>query len=391
MTDRPADELLAWHEDVAVAGAREPVRFVEPLGAWFVHGHADVDRVLTEYALFSSDELRHSAQDVPHRDNPVLRTLVATDPPRHHVLRRIVSRAFTPRSVAAVEQRIVATAHGLLAGSRDELDVVVDLAHPLPIATISALLGVEAERQADFVRWAEAITSFAGAFATDPARRTAFVSAFAELGDYFRDVIEEHRRSPADDVIGALVAAEPDGTALSTDELVDFCALLLINGHETTRTLIVHTLLCLQRDPALLRRLRADPELVPAVVEEVLRLLPPIGGTDRFTTATTSIGGHTVEAGTRVVGMVVSANRDPRVFVRPHDLVPGRDPNPHLSFGHGVHFCLGAHLARCEVRAAVDAALARMPGEWWLPPDRFTTRRTPVGIDVTGMALKWGG
>jgi cytochrome P450 len=281
--------------------------------------------------------------------------------------------------------------HELLDRAQDELDVIDGLAHPLPIATIAALLGVEPQRRADFVRWAEAISSFAGSFTADPARRAAFATALDELGTYFREVIERHRRTPTDDVIGALVAAEPDGAALGTDELVDFCTLLLINGHETTRTLVVNAVLCLQRDPVLRARLRADPALVPAAVEEVLRLLPPFGGTDRFTTAATSIGGHAVAVGARVAGVVVSANRDPRVFDRPHRFVLGRDPNPHLSFGHGVHFCLGAHLARREARIAVEAVLARLPGEWALPAERFTTVTTPVGIDVTGLALRWDG
>ncbi|MFC4950486.1 hypothetical protein [Pseudonocardia sp. GCM10023141] len=172
--------------------------------------------MLTEYRVFSSDELRHSAQEVPHRDNPVLRTLVTTDPPRHHVLRRIVSRAFTPRSIAALEERIAATAHELLDRAGPRLDVVEGFAYPLPIATIGALLGVEAARQPDLVRWTEAITSFAGSFAADERRRAAFAAAVRGLGTYLRDVVEQHRRHPTDDVIGALIAAEPDGTRLST-------------------------------------------------------------------------------------------------------------------------------------------------------------------------------
>jgi cytochrome P450 len=307
------------------------------------------------------------------------------------VLRRIVGRAFAPRSVDAVEPRIAAAAHELLDRAQGELDVIDELAYPLPITTIAALLGVAAQRWADFVRWAEAITSFAGTFTADPARRAAFATALDELGTYFREVIERHRRTPTDDIIGALVAAEPDGTALTTDELIDFCALLLINGHETTKTLIVNAVLCLQRDPALLARLRADPALLPATIEEVMRFLPPFGGTDRFTTTATSIAGHDVAAGARVVPIIVSANRDPRVFDRPHHFVPDRDPNPHLSLGHGVHFCLGAHLARREARIVLEAMLARLPGEWALPDERFTTETTPVGIDVTGLALRWDG
>ncbi|MFF4189854.1 cytochrome P450 [Nonomuraea sp. NPDC001831] len=386
MTDDVVKEILDWYRQTAQDGlAGDGVRFAEPLQSWLVHGHTEVKQVLTDHRTFSSDELRHSAEPPPHRDNPMLGSLSAIDPPRHHLLRRLVSRAFTPRAIQSLLPSITDTVRTQLAGVDGELDVIGRLGHPLPVRTVAALLGVEPDRQPDFVRWTEAITSFAGAFSEDPARRAAFRAAHAELAEYFGEVFAEHRTRPRGDVIGALLTAEPDGSRLSDEELLDFCTLLLVNGHESTRTLLVNALLCLAAHPEAPARLRADPWLVPAAVEEVLRFLPPVGGTDRFTTGPARIAGHPVEAGRRVVAMVLSANRDPRVFAEPHVFRLDRTPNEHLSFGHGVHFCLGAHLARHEVAIAVHALLHRFPGPWSL--SRIAIGRTPVGIDVLDLAL----
>jgi cytochrome P450 len=372
-------EILDWHRETARAGlAGDGVRYLEPLGAWMVHGYTEVDRVLTDYRLFSSDEVRHSKRPVPHRDNPLLGSLAAIDPPRHHVLRRVVSQAFTPRAIQALLPSIADMVDNGL--SNGELDVIAQLAYPLPVRTISALLGVEPSRQPDFIRWTEAITSFAGRFTEDPARQAAFHTARTELAEYFREAFAAHRAHPRDDVINTLLAA-----GLTDDELRNFCTLLLINGHETTKTLLVNTVLCLSAHPAALATLRANPTLVPATIEEVLRFLPPTGGTDRFTTATTSIAGHTIDPGQRVVAMMAAANRDPRVFPDPDEFHPHRTPNDHLSFGHGVHFCLGAHLARHEVAIALRALLTRLPGPWSVA--RMETNRTPVGIDVLDLVL----
>jgi cytochrome P450 len=386
MTDDVAEEIFDWYRETARDGlAGDGVRFLEPFGAWVVHGYTEVNQVLTDYSVFSSDELRYSAQPVPHRDNPVLGSLSAIDPPRHHLLRRLVSRAFTPRAIQALLPSITDTVRTQLADVDGELDVIGRLGYPLPVSTIAKLLGVEAARQPDFVRWTEAITSFAGSFAEDPVRQDAFRTARAELAEYFREVFAEHRARPQGDVIDTLLAAEPDGSRLSDEELIDFCTLLLINGHETTKTLLVNIVLCLAAHPDALAQLRADPGLVPHAIEEVLRFLPPVGGTDRFTTGPASIAGHAIETGQRVIAMVLSANRDPRVFAEPEEFRPGRTPNEHLSFGHGVHFCLGAHLARHELAIAVHTLLHRFPGPWSV--SRIATERTPAGIDVLDLTL----
>jgi cytochrome P450 len=356
-------EIFAFHEQ-----AVGPVRFIESFGAWVVTRHSDVVRVLTDHVTFSSDELTYSAQPVPHRDNPMLRSLVATDPPRHHALRRIVSQVFTPRAMSSLEPLIAETADSLLARAGSTVDLINEVAYPLSVHTIAGLLGVEPSRWPDFAHWTEAITSFFGTFTADKAREAAFHQALAEMAAYFHEEFQRPRG-----IIATLHAAD-----LAAQELIDFCALLLINGHETTKTLLVNSVLCLACQP------KPRPGEIPGFIEEVLRYLPPTGGTDRFVTRPTVLDGQELLPGQRIVAMISAANRDPSVFPNPHRFDPTRSPNPHLSFGHGVHFCMGAHLARLEARIALTALLER--GFPWQITS-MATNRTPVGIDVVELTV----
>jgi cytochrome P450 len=248
-------------------------------------------------------------------------------------------------------------------------DLINEVAYPLAIHTIAGLLGVESSRWRDFARWAEAITSFFGAFATQELRQAAFEQALAEMEAYFHAEFERPRG-----IIATLVAAD-----LTEQELVNFCTLLLINGHETTKTLLVNAVLCLASRP------KPTVDELPGVIEEVLRYLPPTGGTDRFVTRPAVLDGEELRPGQRVVAMITAANRDPLVFRDPHRFDPTRSPNPHLSFGHGVHFCMGAQLARLETRIALTALL-EFP--WQITA--LETNRTPVGIDVLKLTLLRG-
>ena len=245
--------------------------------------------------------------------------------------------------------------------------MIGEVASPLSAHTIAELLGVRPSRWPDFVRWTEAITSFFGTFTTDETREIAFHQALTEMSAYFR---EEFERPTG--IIATLTASD-----LTEDDLINFCTLLLINGHETTKTLLVNAVLCLASRPR--------PADIRPAVEETLRYLPPTGGTDRFVTQPTTLGGQELQPGQRVVAMITAANRDPEVFTDPHTFTPDRTPNPHLSFGHGIHFCLGAHLARLEVRVALEALLDRP----WRITD-LDTHRTPVGIDVLKVTLATG-
>jgi cytochrome P450 len=190
----------------------------------------------------------------------------------------------------------------------------------------------------------------------------------AELSAYFTDEFQRPRG-----IIATLREAD-----LTAAELINFCTLLLVNGHETTKTLLVNAVLCIADA-------RPSAEELPTVIEEVLRFLPPTGGTDRFVTRPTVLDGQELRPGDRVVAMITAANRDPEVFADPHTFDPNRSPNPHLSFGHGIHFCMGAHLARLETRLALTALLDHP----WRIAD-VDTHRTPVGIDVLRLTLATG-
>jgi cytochrome P450 len=389
-----ADEIFDFYRTVADEGHRNPIQYLPDVDSWLVHRYEHVDRVLSDQRQFSADELRYSTREIPHRDNPMLHSLIATDPPRHDVLKRIVSRLFVPRTIDLMQQLILDTTDRLL-DEADQvgrtMDVLDQLARPLPLATTAELLGIEPAMRPDFVRWTDAISSFFGDFTEVDERRTRFRQAVDEMGAYLRAVIAEHRAHPGDDVVDKLLAAEPDGSALTDDELVNIIAALLMAGHDTTKDTIVGLLLCLDRHPEVVDDLRAHPELIPGAVEEALRYFPPAGGRGRWATRPTEIDGHPVAYRQKVIGVIVSANRDERVFADPHRFDVRRSPNPHLSFGKGIHFCMGAYLSRLQIQLAVGRMLQRLPGRWSLPADDMVTEKDPLGIDVVKLSLAWTG
>jgi cytochrome P450 len=343
-----------------------PARFDERFEAWVVSRHADVRRVLSDHGVFSSDELAHGAHPAPHRDNPVLRSLPSLDPPRHHDLRRLVARVFTPRAVSALEPSVAETARKLLVDGAGE--VVDGFASPLTVATIAGLLGISPERRADFVRWTITISEFAGANAEGPVRQARFHQELAELRTCIREVVAE----PRGGLIPALAAALGEG------ELFDLVTTLIVMGHETTTRLIYHAVLCLERFPA---------APTPGLVEEVLRYLPPVGGTERFTTTQVDVDGVTLPPGARVVASIRRANRDPLVFAGPDAFDATRDPNPHLSFGTGIHVCLGLRLATTQAAVAIRALREAFPGRWRVPEDGLEATLSPVGVDIQRLRL----
>ncbi|WP_214326321.1 cytochrome P450 [Nonomuraea sediminis] len=343
-----------------------PIHFDERFGAWMVSRHADVRRILSDHGTFSSDELAHSAHPAPHHDNPVLRSLPSLDPPRHHELRRLVARAFTPRAMSALESSIAETARKLLTNGSGE--VVDAFASPLTVATLAGLLGISPARRADFVRWTITISEFADAFAEDPVRRARFYEEVAELRTYIREVVAD----PGGGMIPALA------TALDESELLDLVTTLIVMGHETTTRLIYHAVLCLERFPA-----------APAagLVEEVLRYVPPVSAIERFTITGVNLDGVVLPAGARVVASIRRANRDPLVFADPDTFDATRDPNPHLSFGTGIHVCLGLRLATIQASIAIQALREAFPGRWHVPEDGLEATISPVGVDIQRMRL----
>jgi cytochrome P450 len=281
--------------------------------------------------------------------------LLHTDPPRHRKLRNLVTEAFTPRTVEALRPRITEIVDELLdqVTPLGRMDLIEDFAVPLPVKVIAELLGIPIEERERFKRWSDAVVTGGQAGMSD-------AQASREMGAFFTDLMEERRRSPREDLISALLAARIDGESLDQRELLSFCILLLVAGNETTTNLIGNAILCFDEHPDLEAQLRAGPELLASAIDEVLRYRSPIQSMFRKTRSEVRLGGQTIPAGEMVVAWIGSANRDPHQFPEPDRFDIRRSPNRHLAFGQGIHFCLGAPLARLEATIALRALLERL-------------------------------
>jgi cytochrome P450 len=284
------------------------------------------------------------------------------DPPVHTRLRRLVSKAFTPRRVEQLQPFVERRTDELLraAAERGRLELVGDLAYPLPVAVISEMLGVPHEDHATFAGWSAVLAKGLDTLMSEPTPEEAAANGVAsdEFRAYFADLAEQRRREPRDDLISALVAAEEGGDSLSMDELTSTALLLLVAGHETTVSLIGNAMLALLRVPGLQDRVRADPAVAEGVIEEVLRLDPPVQMTMRTALADVEVPGGVLKAGGSAVLLIAAAGRDADSFTEPSTFDPDRRDPGHLAFSGGIHYCLGAPLARLEGRVVV-AELAR--------------------------------
>ncbi|MGW1597946.1 cytochrome P450 [Streptomyces sp. NPDC002343] len=350
------EELPDRWRDVREAG---PVRHDEAQGVWQVVDHETVTAVLADPATYSSDL---SALTPTQPDFETFRqgNFVGMDPPEHRTLRALVSQAFTPRVVQGLGPRIEAVCARLLdaVADRDRFDLVDALAYPLPIIVIAELLGIPAEEHRLFQEWAGVL--FGGdqlGEAPDMADLERALEAIAptvrEMNGYMLDYIRARRADPGDDLTSRLIAAEVDGARLRDQEMVGFVALLLVAGHITTTALLGNAVVTFDRHPGADAALRADPARIPAAVEEVLRWLPPFPELGRRVTRPVVLGGHDIPADALLMAHLGAANRDPARFAEPDVFDVTRSPNPHLTFGHGIHFCFGAPLARLEARIAL--------------------------------------
>jgi cytochrome P450 len=338
-----------------------------PLGAFIAADHATVAGVLRDRRFSSSPAHQRGYRPPSYppgdpRAGPPDGDLLNLDPPDHTRLRRLVSGAFTPRAIAELEPWIRELTDRLLtAADAAGFDLIDALAFPLPIAVICHLLGVPAEDQAQFRAWGHDVAA-----TLDPqlaaAARTQSREAEVALTRYLQDLVRERRANPDDSILSALIAAEEEGDRLSSGEVVRMAFLLLIAGFETTVNLIGNGTVAVLGDPDGWDRLRQDPSLVPAAIEEMLRYDSPVQLTSRIATEEVEVGGRVIPAGRTVLVAIGGANRDPKVFERPDEFRMDRpDPGRHLSFSLGLHHCLGAALARLEGRIAIEELTRRYP------------------------------
>ena len=338
-----------------------------PLGIWVLTRYDDTVMVLRDprFGREGMAELMEARLGAGSVRPANTRDMLFRDPPDHTRLRALVSRAFTPRVVEAMRPHIQEIVDGLLdrvEGARG-MDVIEDLAYPLPVTVICEMLGVPTADQDVFKQWSADIARSLDA-AILPAG-SEVITRGQEAGDalreYFRSLIAVRRKRPLPDLLSALIAAEEQGDKLSEPELVATCSLLLIAGHETTVNLIGNGVLALLRHPAELRALADDPALIQTGVEELLRFDGPVQRTGRMTMADVEIDGKPIPKGSIVAAVIGAANRDPAHFPDPDRLDVSRRENRHIAFGFGIHFCLGAPLARIEGQVAIGTLLRRMP------------------------------
>ena len=348
----------------AALRTRDPVHRSRLLKAWLFTCHSDVDAILRDHRHFGNDPRKGTLSSRQHAMLPPADefTMLFIDPPDHTRLRALVNEAFTQRAVDDLEPRIRSILGSLLDDIEDPagFDLMQAVARPLPVFVIAEMLGVPPEDRERFWVWsaqrARLLEPTIG-----PRERAAGEAASRAFDAWFRPVIEARRTEPRDDIVSALARAEDDGGRLSEREMLNMLRLLLIAGIETTANLIGNGMLALLRHPEQLRRLRDDPGLIPAAVEEVLRFDSPVQADFRRVLADCEVNGFALRRRDNVVLLLGAANRDPDVFEDPDRLDVGRSQGSHLSFGRGIHHCLGAPLARLEGRIVLEMLLERFP------------------------------
>jgi cholest-4-en-3-one 26-monooxygenase len=330
-----------------------PVYWSEPAGLWGVSRYEDIVALEKQPEIFSN--AGGSRPKSPRNDS-----MIDHDDPRHKSQRRFVYKGFTPKALAEKEEHARSIVTSLIdeVAARGECDFVQQLAAPLPMILIAEMLGVRPEDRDTLQRWSDAMLS--GADGEKNVTEEVMVSHL-DFVQYALDVMEARREEPQADLISTLVHAEIDGEKLSDDAIVSEALLLLVGGNETTRNVISGGMEMLIRHPEQRRQLIDDPTLIPIAVEECLRWVTPILNMNRTATRDVELHGQTIREGDEVLLMFASANRDPAVFDAPEEFVATRDPNPHVAFGFGPHFCLGANLARLEVRVMFEEVLRRLP------------------------------
>ena len=361
------EHFAAPYQTFALMRENDPLYWHEQMGMWFATRYRDVHAISRD-RRFSSARVDSFMPPGTDEKTQAVRWfftdwMLFSDPPEHTRLRKLVSRAFVPRSIATLESfihRVVDEALDRVNGQY-EIDIIGDFGFPVPSRVIAHMLGVAPDRVHDFEQWSHGVLRVPSLVGDPDENVTITYRAVRSLEAYFRDLIAERRAVPTEDLLGLMVQANEDGSMLSEHELMAHCALFLIAGHETTTNLIGNATLALLRNPGELARLRAQPDLAASAVEEFLRYDGAVAGIARQAKEDVQLSGGVVPAGAVVMAVLPSANRDPAVFADPDRLDVGRGDTRHLGFGGGPHACIGAALARMETRIAMTSLLARYP------------------------------
>ncbi|MDR5683936.1 MAG: cytochrome P450 [Armatimonadota bacterium] len=376
----------------------DPVHWNERWGGWLVTRYDDVVRAFRDPERLSSDRMAHFVRELSEYDRERLHVLIQyfskwlvfTDPPYHTRVRMLVNKAFTPTSVERLRPRTRQIVHELLDAveGRGQMEFIRDFAFHLPVIVISEYMGVPPEDREAVKEWSDETSRIFFIRADDPHRRDRSQRGLIHLLEYFQPLIHDRRRNPRDDLISALVQAEERGDLLSEEELLATCTVLLFAGHETTTNLLANGLLALLRNRDQWELLRRDASLSRSATEELLRYDGPVKATFRWAKVDVEMGGKTMRSGDRMLLVLASANRDPARYPDPDRVDITRSPNPHVAFGHGIHVCLGAPLARVEGQEAFAALAERFP-RMRLASEDLEYHPTLVSRALSALHVEW--
>jgi len=368
----PPDQRLYPFEFYAQMRRLNPVVYDERNDVWGVFRYTDVHSILADYRTFSSVPQKLDSPSLSSNKNPTAAafqrpSLLQSDPPYHRILRGVIASAFNPMIIARLKPHIENVANETLNQviEKGRMDLIYDLAYPLPVTIIAELLGVPIEDRDLFRGWADRIVSSTGGgddMNDDHVTAKNIAQIVDEMDTYFSTIVEERIRSPREDLITNLIKAQADGRHLSKDEILTFCRLLLLAGHVTTVNLIGNTILSLLQNPHEFKLLQDDYNLIGSTIEETLRYRSPIQAVVRTVTKQINLGGQKIQSGQRIIAWLGSANHDESIFADPEhfDINRSNSATAHVGFGHGIHFCLGAPLARLEGQVVLKVILQRL-------------------------------